>query len=146
MYHGYESRQKEPPPPPPGIPPAPEVDEGGEIDFLLKKEDDEAEPYGGAPEPEAKLEEKPEAEQEAEAEAKPEDKQQPADPREPPQARGDPLLTQKGPQADVATGGGTECGCVPSHALLPFRMSGCDVALGTGGSALRVVRVGFMPP
>ena len=88
MYHGYESHQEEPPPPPLGIPPAPEVDEGGEIDFPLKKEEDEAEPSGGAPKPEAKLEEKPEvvkeAEQEAEPEAKPEDKQQPADPREPP--------------------------------------------------------------
>ena len=108
-----------------------------------------AEPSGGAPEPEAKLEEKvvQEAEQEALPEAKPEDKQQPADPREPPPARGELLLTQKGPEADAATGGGTGCGCVPSHALSPFRMSGSDVALGTGGSALRVlrvVRVGFM--
>ena len=88
-------------------------------------------PHGGAPEPEAK----------------PVDKQQPADPRKPPPARGEPLLTQKGPEADVATGGGTGCGCVPSHALLPFRMSGSDVALGTSGSAvrvLRVLRVGFM--
>ena len=119
------------------------ADEGGEIDFPLKKEEDEAEQSGGAPEPEPKLEEKvvQEAEQEALPEAKPEDKQQPADPREPPPARGEPLLTQKGPEADAATGGGTGCGHVPSHALSPFRMSGCDVALGTGGSALRVLRV-----
>ena len=153
MYCGYECHQEEPPPPPPGIPPAPEVDEGGELDFLLKKEEDEAEPSGGAPEPttQAKPEEKPEAvqeaEQEAEPEAKPEDKQQPADPREPPPFRAEPLLTQKGPEAGLATGGGTGCGCVPSHALLAFRMSGCDVALGTGGNALRVLRVlrgGFM--
>ena len=144
MYQGYESHREEPPPPPPppGIPPAPEVDEGGEIDFPLKKEEDEAEPFGGAPEPEPKLEEK--VVQEAEQEAKPEDKQQPADTCEPPPSRGEPLLTQKGPEADVATGGGTGCGCVPSHALSPFRMSGSDVALGTGGSALRVLRVGFM--
>ena len=66
MYHGYESLQEEPPPPPPGIPPAPEVDEGGELDFPLKKKEDEVEPSGGAPEPEAKPEEKPEAVQEAE--------------------------------------------------------------------------------
>ena len=79
---------------PPGIPLAPEVDEGGGIDFPLKKEEDEAEPSGGAPEQEAKLEEKPEVVQEAEPEATPEDKQQPADPREPPPARGEPLFTQ----------------------------------------------------
>ena len=88
-------------------------------------------PHGGAPEPEAK----------------PEDKQQSADPREPPPARGELLLTQKGPEADVATGGGTGCGCVPFHALLPFCMFGSDVALGTSSSALRVLRVlrvGFM--
>ena len=88
-----------------------------------------------------------EAEQEALPEAKPEDKQHPVDTREPPPARGERLLTQKGPEADAATGGGTGCGCVPSHALSPFRMSGSDVALGTGGSALRglhVLRVGFM--
>ena len=39
------------------------------------------------------------------------------------------------------------CVMVLSHALLPFRMSGFDVALGTSGTALRVsrvVRVGFM--
>ena len=153
MYRAYESHQEEPSPPPPGIPPAPEVDEGGELDFPLKKEEDEAEPSGGAPEPstEAKPGEKPEAvqeaEQEAEPEAKTEDKEQPAHPREPPPARGEPLLTQKGPEAGAAAGGGTECGCVPSHALLPFRMSGSHVALGTGGSALRVLRVlrgGFM--
>ena len=67
---------------------------GGEIDFPLKKEEDEAEPSEGAPEPEPKLEEKvvQEAEQEALPEAKPEDKQQPADTREPP------------PEADAATG------------------------------------------
>ena len=155
MYHGYGSHQEEqPPPPPPGIPPAPEVDEGGKVDFPLKKEEDEAEPYGGAPGPETKPEQKPEPDQEAvphggapEPEAKPEHKQQPADPRELPPARREPLLTQKGPEADVATVGGTGCGCVPSHALLPFRMSGFDVTLGTSGSALRVVRVvrvGFM--
>ena len=146
---GTSPTERSRPHPPPGIPPAPEVDEGGEIDFLLKKEEDEADPSGGAPEPQPKLEEKvvQEAEQEALPEAKPEDKQQPADPREPPPARGEPLLTQKGPEADAATGGGTGCGCVPSHALSPFRMSGSDVALGTGGSALRVLRVlrvGFM--
>ena len=133
---------------------APVVDEGGEVDVPLQKAEDEAVPYGGAPEPEAKPEEKLEEEQEAvpyggapEPEAKPEDKQEPADPREPPPARGEPLLTQKGPEADVATGGGTGCGCVLSHALLPFRMSGSDVALGTSGSALRVscvLRVRFM--
>ena len=39
---------------------------GGELDFPLKKEEDEAEPSGGAPEPEAKPEEKREAVQEAE--------------------------------------------------------------------------------
>ena len=147
MYHGYESHQEEPPPPPLGIPPAQEVDERGELDFPLKKEADEAEASGGAPEPEAKPEEKPETVQEAEPEAKPEDKQQPADPREPRPARGEPLLTQKGPEAGVATGVATGCGCVPSHALLLFRMSGSDVSLGTGGSALRVLRVprvGFM--
>ena len=149
MYQGYEPHREEPPPPPLGIPPAPQVDEGGEIDFPLKKEEDEAEPSGGAPEAEAKLEEKvvQEAEHEALPEAKPEDKQQPADPREPPPARGEPLLTQKGPEADVTTGGGTGCGYVPSHALSPFRMFGSDVALGTGGSALRVrrvLRVSFM--
>ena len=131
------------------------VDKGGEVDVPLKKvQEDEAVPYGGPPEPEAKPEEKPEEEQDAvaqggapEPEAKPEDKQQPADPREPPPARGEPLLTQKGPEADVATCGETGCGCVLSHALLPFRMSGSEVALGTTGSALRVlrvVRVGFM--
>ena len=119
---------------------------GGEIPA---QEEDEAEPSGGAPEPQPKLEEKmvQEAEQEALPEAKPEDKQQPADTGEPPLARGEPLLTQKGPEADAATGGGTGCGCVPSHALSPFRMSGSDVALRTGGSALRVLgvlRVGFM--
>ena len=62
-----------------------------------------------------------------------------------PQVSGEP--TKKGPEADVATGGGTGCGCVPSRALLPFRMSGSDVALGTSGSALhdlRVLRVRFM--
>ena len=48
MYQGYESHREEPPPPPPGIPPAAEVDEGGAIDFPLKKEEDEAEPSGGA--------------------------------------------------------------------------------------------------
>ena len=149
MYQGCESHREEPPPPPPGIPLASEVDEGGEIDFPLKKEEDEAEPSGGAPEPESKLEEKvvQEAEQEALPEAKPEDKQQPADPRKPPPARGEPLLTQKGPEANAATGGGTGCGCVPSHALSPFRTSGSDVALGRGSSALRVLRVlrvGFM--
>ena len=124
---------------------------GGEIDFPLKKEEHEAEPSGGAPEPEAKVEEKPEVVQESEEEAlpeaKPEDKKQPAHPREPPPARGERLLTQKGPEADAATGGVTGCGCVPSHALSPFRMSGSDMALGTGGSALhvlRVLRVGFM--
>ena len=143
------TERSRPHPPGPGIPPAPEVDEGGGIDFPLKKEEDEAEPSGGAPEPEPKLEEKvvQETEQEALPEAKLEDKQQPADPREPPPARGEPLLTQKGPEADAATGGGTGCGCVPSRALSPFRMSGSDVALGTGGSALRVLRVlrvGFM--
>ena len=144
-----ERSRPHPPPPPPGIPPALEVDEGGEIDFPLKKGEDEAEPSGGAPEPEPRLEEKvvQEAELEALPEAKPEDKQQPANPREPPPARGEPLLTQKGPEADAPSGGGTGCGCVPSDALSPFRMSGSDVALGTGGSALRVLRVlrvGFM--
>ena len=131
--------------------PEPVVVEGGGVNggdnLPLKKEEDEALAYA---DPEAK----PEEEQEPvpyggtpEPEAKPEDKQVPADPREPPPARGDPLLTQKGPEADVATGGGTGCGCVLSHALLPFRMSGSDVASGTSGSALRVsrlLRVGFM--
>ena len=42
MYHGYESHQEEPPPPAPGIPPAPEVDEGWELHFPLKKEEEEA--------------------------------------------------------------------------------------------------------
>ena len=114
MYHGYGSHQEEQPPPPPGIPPAPEVDEEGGVDFPIKQEEDEAEPLGGAPEPEAKPEENPVEEQEAvphggapEPEAKPQDKQQPADPCEPPPARGGPLLTQKGPEADVATGDGT---------------------------------------
>ena len=72
MYHGYGSHreehvhQEEQPPPPPGIPPAPVVDEGGEVNVPLKKqEEDEVVPYGGAPEPEAKPEEKPEEEQEA---------------------------------------------------------------------------------
>ena len=127
------------------------VEEGGEVtggdNLLLKKEGDEAVAY-------ADWEAKPEEQQEAvlhggapEPEAKPEDKQDPGDRREPPPARGEPLLPQKGPEADVATGGGTGCGCVLSHALLPFRMSGYDVALGTSGSALRVSRVlcvGFM--
>ena len=125
-YHGYEAPREEQPPPPP---PEPVVDEGGEVtgrdNLPLKKEEDEAAAYPGTQEPEAK----------------PEQKQAPADSREPPPARGEPLLTQKDPEADVATGGGTGCGCVPSRALLPFRMSGSDLALGTGGSALRVLRV-----
>ena len=153
MYHGYGSQREEHVPQeeqPPSPPPAPVVDEGGEVDVPLKKEEDEAVPSGGAPEPKAKPEEKSEEEQEAVplgGAPEPEDKQEPADPREPPPARGEPLLTQKGPEADVATGGGTGCGCVVSHALLPFRMSGSDVAMGTSGSALcvsRVLRVGFM--
>ena len=47
----------------------------------------------------------------------------------------------------MATGGGTGCGCVLSHLLFPFRISGSDVALGTSGGALRVsrfLRFGFM--
>ena len=88
MYHEYGSHraehvhQEEQPAPPP---PAPVVDEGGEVDVPLKKEEDEAVPCGGAPEPEAKPEEKPEEEQEAvphggapELEAKAEDKQEPS--------------------------------------------------------------------
>ena len=132
-------------------PPEPVVDEGGEVtggdNLPLKKEEDEAVAYA---DPEAKPEEEHEAVPYGgapELEAKPEDKPEPADPREPPPARGEPLLTQKCPEADVATGGGTGCGCVQSHALLPFPMSGSDVALGTSGSALRVsrvLRVGFM--
>ena len=106
-------------------PPEPVVDEGGEVtggdNLPLKKEEDEAVAYGGAQDPEAK----PEEEQEAvpyggapEPEVNPEDKQEPADPREALPARGEPLLTQKGPEANVATGGGTGCGCV-LHGAVP---------------------------
>ena len=128
MYQGYESHREEPPPPPLGIPPAREVDEGGEISLSLKKEEDEAEPSVGAPEPEPKLEEKvvQEAVQEALPEAKPEDKQQPADTRQPPPARGEPLLTQKGPEANAATGGVTGAGVFRP---MRYRRSACPALI-----------------
>ena len=126
MYHGYGSRreghvhQEEQPPPPPPLPNR-WLTRGGGLtggdNLPLKKEEDAAVAY-------ADREAKPEEEQEAvpyggapEPEAKPEDEQEHAYPRERPPARGEPCLTQKGPEADVATGGGTGCGCVVSHAF-----------------------------